>query len=216
MPIKKKGGKKRFEKLACERSNSWELIPKKDEKFIETLSNEYKVFLDKGKTERESANAIIELAKANGFVDIDSVKAAKKGDKLYFIYRKKVVALAVIGSDPLDKGFNLIGSHIDAPRLDLKPNPLYQDKPTDIAMLRTHYYGGVKKYNWANVPLALHGFVVLADGKEIHVTIGEAPGDPVLIIPDLEPHLYHKTQASRKLADGFKGEELKIIVATNP
>jgi len=216
MPSKKKSGKKKLEKLSLERCNSWESVPKKDEKFIELLSTDYKTFLDSGKTERESVNAIISLAKAKGFVNIDGIQAVKAGDKLYVVYRRKVVALAVIGSDPLDKGINLIGSHIDAPRLDLKPNPLYQDKPTDLALLRTHYYGGVKKYNWANVPLAIHGFVVLADGKEVNITIGEAPGDPVLIIPDLEPHLYHKTQAGRKLADGFKGEELKVIVANKP
>jgi aspartyl aminopeptidase len=214
MPAKKrKGGKNKLEKLAFERCNSWEAVPKKDAKFVEELSCEYKAFLDIGKTEREAANIIVSMAKAKGFVDIEGVKGAKKGDKLFFIYRKKVVALIVMGSDPLEKGINLIGSHIDAPRLDLKPNPLYQDKSTDLALLRTHYYGGVKKYNWANVPLALHGFVVKGDGSEIHIIIGEAPGDPVLIIPDLEPHLYHKAQASRKLSEGFKGEELRIVVA---
>jgi len=214
MPAKrKKGGKKKLDKLAFEHCNSWELIPKSDAKFVEELSTEYKAFLDSGKTEREAVEIIITLAKAKGFIDIEGIKAAKKGDKLFMIYRKKVVALIVLGSDPLGKGINLIGSHIDAPRLDLKPNPLYQDKATDLALLRTHYYGGVKKYNWANVPLAIHGFVSKGDGKEINIKIGEAPGDPFLIIPDLEPHLYHKTQASRKLQDGFKGEELRVVVA---
>jgi len=213
MSVKKKGGKNKLEKLAFERSNSWETVPKKDAKFVEDLSGEYKVFLDTGKTEREAVTEIISLAKAKGFVDMEGVKSAKKGDRLFLIYRKKVVGLAVIGSEPLEKGVNLIGSHIDAPRLDLKPNPLYQDKATDLALLRTHYYGGVKKYNWANVPLALHGFVVKGDGKEVHITVGEAPGDPVLIIPDLEPHLFHKAQANRKLSEGFKGEELRMIVA---
>lgn len=217
MPAKKKKSKgKRLDKLAMKKTSTWEGISKTDERKMEYLSEDYKVFLDTGKTEREVAANIMSLAGKEGFKDVTKAKNAKPGDRLCFIHRNKVVGLAVVGTQPLEVGVNIVGSHIDSPRLDLKPNPLYQDRPTDMALLKTHYYGGVKKYNWANVPLAIHGIVITEDGKEINICIGEDPKDPVFIIPDLEPHLYRRTQGTRKLPEGFKGEELRIIVAHRP
>jgi aspartyl aminopeptidase len=135
---------------------------------------------------------------------------------VYTINRNKSIAVAVLGKRPIEDGLNIIASHIDVPRLDLKQNPLYEDDDTKLALFKTHYYGGIKKYQWVNIPLALHGKVVKGDGSEVDINIGESPDDPVFTITDLLPHLARKKQAKRALAEGIKGEELNILVGSRP
>ena len=173
----------------------------------------YKVFLDKAKTEREAAKAAMEMAKAAGFTEFEHGKKYSAGDRVFFNNRGKTVAFAVIGKQPVENGVNITAAHIDSPRLDLKPNPLYED--TDIALFKTHYYGGIKKYQWATIPMSLHGVVVKRDGSETQVNIGENEGDPQFVITDLLPHLA-ASQMSRKPGEIIKGEELNILVGSLP
>jgi aspartyl aminopeptidase len=204
------------EKLSRKRSYIFESTSKTKNNQIYKFAENYKSFLNTSKTEREAVNEIVRIAKAKGFKDITKVRKARAGDKLYYTHRGKVVALLVVGKKPFREGLNIVGSHIDSPRLDLKPNPLYEDKSTKLAMLRTHYYGGIKKYNWGNIPLAIHGIFVKTNGESIEVKIGENPEDPVFVIPDLLPHLYRRTQGTRKLTEAIKGEELKVVVGHMP
>ncbi len=185
------------------------MLPEKD---IEKFSEEYKKFLEAVKTEREAVEYIVEQAKKKGFQDINNVENLKPGDKVYFTFKNKVVILSIIGEEPLENGVHIIGSHIDAPRLDVKPVPIYEDSESNTAVLKTHYYGGIKKYQWVNIPLALHGIVALKDGSTKKIVIGESDKDPVLVIPDLLPHLARKTQGDRKGFEIIKGEELRIIL----
>ena len=194
----------------------WDDLSKKDEKAIMEFSEGYKAFLTKGKGLREVARLIVEAAKARGFKDLSKVRSVKAGTKVFIVNRGKGVAMAVLGKRPLVDGILVVVSHIDAPRLDLKQKPLYEDSTTNLALLRTHYYGGIKKYQWVNVPMALHGAVVLASGKMVDITIGEDPGDPIFIIPDLLPHLWGQTQRKRTTPDTIKGEELNVLVASRP
>ena len=158
----------------------------------------YRDFLTHVKTEREAAEYISVQAAEKGFTAIKKVDSIKAGDKLLITSKGKVAALVVIGSEPLQQGFNLVVSHIDSPRLDLKGRPVYE--ADGMALLKTHYYGGIKKYQWVAVPLALHGVVVKKDGRVIKVVIGENPGDPVFTIADLLPHLA-KDQMEKKMSD---------------
>ncbi len=173
----------------------------------------YKKFLNDNKTEREFANAIIAEAKKRGFVEFDKFGKYKAGDKVYYLNRKKAVILAVIGKKSIAEGAHIAAAHIDSPRLDLKPNPLYESN--EIALFKTHYYGGIRKYQWPTVPLSLHGVIVRKDGTEVEVNIGEKDGEPQFIISDLLPHL-GREQGERKLAQGIKGEELNVIVGSLP
>jgi aspartyl aminopeptidase len=212
---KKKGTKSKLEeKLKLKRKNGWEKLSAALEKKIFNFSEDYKKFLDSAKTEREAVNVIISKAEKEGFKPIENVKSAKPGTKIYFQNRNKSLALAVIGSEPIEKGINIIASHIDAPRLDLKQNPLYENSESHTALFRTHYYGGIKKYQWVNIPLSLHGKVILGSGKELEINVGEQPGDLVFVIPDLLPHLYRHRQAKRRLGEGIKGEELNVLVGS--
>jgi len=204
------------EKLLIKKENTWLKIDKKLEKEIFGFSEEYKIFLTTTKTEREVVDYIIETATKHGFKPIEGVKNLKPGDKVIFTNMKKNVALAVIGKTPIEKGMKILASHIDSPRLDLKQKPLYEDSDAELALLKTHYYGGIKKYQWVNIPLALHGVISRADGKVVEVNIGEDPGDPVFVIGDLLPHLARGVQGSRELFEGIKGEELRIIVGGRP
>lgn len=180
---------------------------------MEKLCNEYRAFLDEGKTERECVEAALAEAKERGYKSIDEYSSLKAGDKVFFVNRKKNIILAVIGEEPVTEGFNLVGSHIDSPRLDLKQNPLYES--CNMSLLRTHYYGGIKKYQWTAIPLALHGTVFTKNGEEIKIKIGEAEEDPVFCINDLLPHL-GKDQMSKKLSEGVEGEALTILVGGWP
>lgn len=173
----------------------------------------YKSFLNSCKTEREAAAFTVKEAEKRGFVPFDKNKHYAAGDKVYYLNRKKAVILAVIGKKSVGEGIRIAAAHIDSPRLDLKPNPLYED--TDIALFKTHYYGGIKKYQWATIPMSLHGVVVKRDGSEMQVNIGENEGDPQFVITDLLPHLA-ASQMSRKPGEIIKGEELNILVGSLP
>lgn len=173
----------------------------------------YKTFLDAGKTERECVAEALKLLKAAGYEELDVNKAYKPGDKVYQVNREKALLITTFGEKPLNEGVRINGAHIDSPRLDLKPNPLYEKN--DIAYFKTHYYGGIRKYQWATIPLAMHGVVVKKNGEKINICIGEEAGDPVFCISDLLPHLAAK-QNERKLSDGIRGEELNIIVGSVP
>ncbi len=168
----------------------------------------YKDFLNRCKTERESVHYAVEKAKEYGYVPFEPGKKYQPGDKVYSVNRGKSMILTTFGTNPLTDGVRIQASHIDSPRLDLKQNPLYED--SEIALLKTHYYGGIKKYQWSAIPLALHGVVVKEDGTVLHVTLGEDAGDPVFCVTDLLPHL-GREQMKRTLNEGLKGEELNII-----
>ena len=173
----------------------------------------YAAFMDACKTEREATTWTIEQAEKNGFVPFKSGMSVNPGDKIYYNCRGKAIALAVIGTEPLSAGANICAAHVDSPRMDVKPNPLYED--AEMALLKTHYYGGIKKYQWVTVPLALHGVIYRKDGTVVNVTIGEDENDPVLMVSDLLPHLA-ADQMKKPLAEGIAGEQLNLIVGTEP
>lgn len=170
-------------------------------------------YLNSAKTERQAVKETVRIARENGFRDISEYNELKPGDRVYGINRNKSLYLAVIGNKPLTDGFKAVGAHIDAPRLDLKQNPLYED--TGLALLKTHYYGGIKKYQWTTIPLALHGVVALTDGTVVDINIGEDEDDPVFVITDLLPHLSGK-QNSKKLSEGVPAENLNIVIGSIP
>ena len=180
----------------------------------ESLINDYKSFLDNGKTERECAAQIIAQAEKAGFKDIEKVSSLKAGDKVYVQKMHKAVVLFHIGSDDIAGGMNILGAHIDSPRLDVKQNPLYEKD--FLVYLNTHYYGGIKKYQWVTLPLALHGIICKKDGSSIQVHVGEKADDPVFVISDILPHLAQK-QMKESAADFIPGENLDLIVGSeNP
>ena len=173
----------------------------------------YKEFLDKGKTERECVKLAVELLVKAGYQELDVTRQYQPGDKVYQVNRGKALLMTTFGEKPLSEGVRINGAHIDSPRLDLKPNPLYEK--SDIAYFKTHYYGGIRKYQWGTVPLAMHGVVVKKNGELVNICIGEEAGDPVFCVSDLLPHLAAK-QNERKLSEGLRGEELNIIVGSVP
>ena len=200
-------------RLSVDFKNIWDICSEDDRIFAYDFAQEYKKFLDLAKTEREAVLTAVESVESLGFAELSSLTALKPGDKVYKNIRGKGIAIAVIGQKPLTEGLNLIGAHIDAPRLDLKPVPLYEE--SDMVFLKTHYYGGIKKYQWAAIPLALHGVVILTDGSSMTVTFGESADEPVLTITDLLPHLGQE-QMGRKASDIIKGEELNILIGSLP
>ena len=173
----------------------------------------YAAFMDACKTEREATDWTVATAEAHGFKALTAGMALNPGDKVYYNNRGKSIILAVMGSESLAKGANICAAHVDSPRLDVKPNPLYED--SEIAYLKTHYYGGVRKYQWPTVPLALHGVVYRKDGNVVNVTIGEEDSDPILMISDLLPHLA-ADQNKKPLAEGITGEQLNVIMGSEP
>ena len=173
----------------------------------------YKAFLDNAKTEREAVKVAIAMAEKAGFTEFIIGKSYNAGDKVYINNRGKAIAFAVIGKEAVEKGVNITAAHIDSPRLDLKPNPLYEE--LELALFKTHYYGGIKKYQWTAIPLALHGVFALKDGSVKEVSIGEADNEPKFVINDLLPHLAQE-QSKRTLSDGIKGEELNVLVGSHP
>lgn len=173
----------------------------------------YKAFLDKAKTEREACAEAVRLAREAGFTAYDPQADYKAGDKFYYVNRGKSIILTVMGEEPLSEGIRLAAAHIDSPRLDLKQHPLYEDN--ELALFKTHYYGGIKKYQWTAVPMALHGVIIKADGTSVTVNIGEDAGDPVFCVTDLLIHLAND-QMKRTLAEGIKGEELNLLVGSRP
>ena len=178
---------------------------------IESFSHGYKQFLNACKTERETAAKAAEMAKAAGFVPLDTVQALHPGDKVFTLYKNKAAALFVIGKKSLKSGMRLLCAHTDAPRLDIRPCPLYEKD--GLGMIRTHYYGGIKKYQWATIPLAIHGVIVKKGGERITVSIGENENEPVLYISDLPKHLSAE-QAKKPMGDGINGENLNLVAAS--
>lgn len=200
-----------------ERENSWKSYKPKQLKELEMLTKEYREFLDAGKTERECVKAAIDMAEKAGYRDLDSVIKKKQklsaGDKVYAVWMNKSIALFNIGKKSLSSGMNILGAHIDSPRLDVKQNPLYED--SDFAYFDTHYYGGVKKYQWVTLPLAIHGVVALKNGKVIDVKIGEDENDSVFCITDLLIHLAGE-QMEKKASKVIEGEQLDVMVGSMP
>ncbi len=198
-----------------ERKNAWLSYNKKQKKELYSLCEDYRLFLSNGKTERECVDEAVKLAEKAGYRNLkEAVKAGRKlvlGDKVYENVMGKSLALFTIGTEPLENGMNILGAHVDSPRLDIKQNPLYED--TDLVLMDTHYYGGIKKYQWVALPLALHGVVVKKDGTVIKVRIGEDPKDPVLTISDLLPHLA-ANQMSKPAAKVVEGEDLNLLIGS--
>ena len=182
-------------------------------KEADAFSEDYKCFLNNAKTEREAVCEVVKKAEKEGFVPFDCDKKYSAGDKVYYINRGKAVILAVIGKKSISEGVKIAVAHIDSPRLDLKPNPLYESD--EMALFKTHYYGGIRKYQWVAIPLALHGVIVKANGEKLTVKIGEEEGEPKFVISDLLPHLGSE-QNKRTLAEGIQGEELNVIVGSRP
>ena len=191
----------------------WEKYDAKTMKSVMALSEDYKKFLDNAKTEREAVNESIARAKKAGFKEFKAQKKIKAGDKFYFNNRGKSLALFVIGRKPLEEGMNILGAHIDSPRIDLKPNPLYEDN--GLLLMDTHYYGGIKKYQWTARPLALHGVVCKKDGSKVDVCIGEKDDDPILEISDLLIHLA-KDQMTKPGSNVVEGEDLNALAGSIP
>lgn len=200
-----------------ERENCWNSYSENELEELEKLNDDYRAFLDKGKTERECVKETIRQAKEAGYKDLQNIikngKKLKAGDRVYCSYMDKSIVLFNIGKEPIEEGMNILGAHIDSPRLDIKQNPLYEE--TEIAYLDTHYYGGIKKYQWVTIPLAIHGVVVKTNGNKIDIVIGEDEKDPVLFISDLLIHLA-QTQLEKKGAKVIEGEDLNIIIGNKP
>ncbi|MFW5686868.1 MAG: aminopeptidase, partial [Halanaerobium sp.] len=200
-------------KNAYQSKNAWEEMGREERKEVFAFNEAYADFLSKNKTEREFAAAAIGKLEAAGFENINHFESLKKGDKVYVENRSRALMAAVIGEKELTEGLKIVGSHIDSPRLDLKPNPLYEDG--EMAMFKTHYYGGVKKYQWVTMPLALHGVVVKDDGTKIEISIGEKEDEPVFFISDVLPHL-GKKQMKKSMSEGISGEQLNVVVGSIP
>lgn len=206
-----------MEEIKKEYKNVWNSYTEEDMSQVFEYAERYKAFISENKTERECVRSMVKKAEEAGYRNIEAlIKDGAKvssGDKVYANYKDKTLILFCIGEAPLDAGINLLGAHLDSPRLDLKPNPLYED--TELALFKTHYYGGVKKYQWVALPLAIHGVVVKKDGEVINMTIGEDENDPVVGISDLLIHLA-KEQMEKKLGEAIAGEDLNICLGSIP
>lgn len=202
-----------------ERKNLWNEYDEKELKELEQISDQYRVFLDNGKTERECIDTIVNMIEAADYIELEKAiaqgKKLKKGDKIYSVWMNKSIAIYQIGSKPFSEGMNILGAHIDSPRIDVKQNPLYEDPDGSFAYLDTHYYGGVKKYQWVTLPLALHGVIVKKDGTTVELNVGEEEDDPVFFISDLLIHLAGE-QLEKKAAKVIEGEALDLIVGSRP
>lgn len=208
-----KNAKELKEKLFKKSKSGWEKTTKEEKEKIFDYSNKYIKFLNEAKTERECVEKISQLLIKNGFKNIEKEESLKAGEKVFYINRNKNIYAAIIGNEDLEKGFNIIGAHIDSPRLDLKPNPLYEQ--AELAMFKTHYYGGIKKYQWVNIPLSMHGVIIKANGEKLTVNIGENEEDPIFTIADLLPHL-SKQQNKKSLEEAISGEDLNILIGNIP
>ncbi len=206
-------GQLRREALLYQPKNGYDRLSAQDEIAMHSYCEDYKKFLDLGKTERECVETAVALAKARGFVPFVRGMALKAGDKVYRVNRDKAVTLAVIGAAPLIQGANIAAAHIDSPRLDLKPTPLYEE--AELAFFKTHYYGGLRKYQWVTIPLELHGVVALKDGSTVPVRVGNGAGDPVFTVDDLLPHLA-SDQSKKPLGEAIPAESLNLLVGSRP
>ncbi len=199
--------------MKLELKNGWNVIEENEKAKVFEFGEGYKKYLDNGKTERECVKETVLLAEAAGFKNLDDVTELKAGDKVYKVNKNKGVMLCVIGSKKVSDGVNIVGAHIDAPRLDLKQNPLFED--AEMAFFKTHYYGGIKKYQWAAIPLAIHGVIVMSNGEKLEVTIGEHDDDITFVITDLLPHL-GRNQMSKNAGSVIEGEQLTILLGSIP
>ena len=206
-------GKQKRDALLNAKKNGWDRVDTATEAAIDSYCQGYKTFLDRGKTERDCVTYTVELAQAAGFVPFERGMALKSGDKVYRVNRNRAITLAVVGSAPLDQGVSICAAHIDSPRLDLKPTPLYED--SELAFLKTHYDGGIRKYQWVTIPLELRGVVALKDGSLVDVSIGGNPGDPLFTVDDLLPHLA-ADQSKKPLGEAIPAESLNILVGSRP
>ena len=200
-----------------ERKNLWEVYTDEQAKELEGVCENYKDYLNKGKTERECIREAVKQAKEVGYRDLKDVIAngeqLKCGDKVYAVCMDKTIALFHIGEEPLESGMNILGAHVDSPRIDLKQNPLYE--AGQLSYFDTHYYGGVKKYQWVTIPLAIHGVVVKKDGTKVEIVIGEDENDPVLVITDLLIHLAQE-QLKKEAGKVIEGEKLDVLIGSRP
>lgn len=200
-----------------ERKNVWKTYTEQEIEELEVLNRQYREFLDEGKTERECVAAAVRMAEKAGYRNLQDClkehKTLQAGDKVYSVHMKKSISLFHIGTQPLEKGMAILGAHIDSPRMDVKQNPLYED--TELAYLDTHYYGGIKKYQWVTLPLAIHGVIVKKDGETVEVCIGEKEDDPVFCVTDLLIHLAHE-RMEKKADKVIEGEALDILVGSRP
>lgn len=196
---------------------AWDKYGEEDLKLVFSFADEYREFMSKVKTERECSIEIVRLAELAGFRNLNDIiknnEKVKAGDKVYASSRDKALILYIIGEEDIENGVAILGAHIDSPRLDLKQNPLYED--SDLALLKTHYYGGIKKYQWVSIPLAIHGVIILENGQKVEVSIGEDENDPVIGISDLLPHLA-KDQMKKTMDLGIEGEDLNVLVGSIP
>ena len=199
--------------LELKRKSGWEDLTIEQKEKIFRFSNEYMDFLNHGKTEREIVAQSERIAREHGFRSIDEYTELHPGDKVYFVNRCKNIYLAVIGKRSMEEGLNIIGAHADSPRLDLKPNPIYEDK--GFVYFKTHYYGGIKKYQWTTIPLAIHGVIIKANGEKLTISIGENENEPVFTITDLLPHLA-KEQQQKKVSEAINGENLALLIGSIP
>ena len=213
MEEKKNAGDLRRDALLYRPKNGWDRITVAQEAELKGYCEDYKKFLDDSMTEREAVETAIALAEAKGFKPFVRGMELKAGDKIYRSNRGKAIMLAVVGTESLDQGANICAAHIDSPRLDLKPNPLYED--AELAFLKTHYYGGIRKYQWVTIPLELHGVVALKDGSTVKVVVGPAAGDPIFTIDDLLPHLGGE-QSKKPLGEAIPGESLNVLIGSRP
>lgn len=211
--IKAKTNEQLAKELLHVRKNGFNRVSDAEIKKADKFAEGYKVFLDSGKTERECVSYTVDVAEKAGFTEFDASKKYKAGDKVYYNNRGKAICLAVIGKQGAKEGVRISAAHIDSPRVDLKPIPLYE--ANEMALLKTHYYGGIKKYQWTAIPLSMHGKIVCGDGKEITVCVGEEPGEPQFCITDILPHL-GKDQMAKKLGEAIAGEDLNILVGSRP
>ena len=200
-------------KLFKKKVNGWFKISDELKQEIMEYNDKYMDFLNNSKTEREIVKSAVKMANEHGFKDINEVEHLNVGDKVYYVNKGKSMYLAVIGADKLENGLSIIGAHADSPRLDLKPNPLYEDQ--ELVYFKTHYYGGLKKYQWTTIPLAIHGVIIKEDGEKIEVRIGEDDKDPIFTVTDLLPHLA-KEQENLKLKEAIKGEDLNLLIGSMP
>ena len=201
------------ESLLAAPKNGYAALTDQQRAEMNAYCGRYAAFMDSCKTEREATAWAVAEAEKKGFKPFDPHMSIAAGDKIYFNNRDKSIILAVVGNESLAKGANICAAHVDSPRMDLKPNPLYED--SEIAYFKTHYYGGIKKYQWSAIELALHGVVCRKDGTRVTVTIGEDPSDPVLMVTDLLPHLA-ADQMKKPLAEGIVGEQLNVILGSEP
>ena len=211
--MEKKEAEELKERLFNKKENGWNTKNEDEKREIFEYAKNYISYMNKSKTEREIVENSIKIAEDNGFRPIESYESLHAGDKVYYNNREKSMYLAVIGEQRIEDGINIIGAHADSPRLDLKPNPLYED--SEFAYLKTHYYGGIKKYQWTTIPLAIHGVIVKTNGEKVKINIGENEQDPIFTITDLLPHLAQE-QMKKKLADGIDGEDLNLLIGSIP